>query len=128
MKTWYYRFISLNLLTKGQTQVSHSSDQESLITSFRKNIPLFQALGDPVRQDIIQILIKNGTLNVNRITALTNISRPAISHHLKILKDAKIVEMRKEGNQNMYTLQATETLQNLKTLIKIVEKECGISR
>ena len=38
------------------------------------------------------------------ITARTNLSRPAVSHHLRILKDAGIVKMRKEGTRTYYYL------------------------
>ncbi len=38
------------------------------------------------------------------ITERTNLSRPAVSHHLQILKDAGIVKMRKEGTMTYYYL------------------------
>ena len=41
-------------------------------------------------------------LNVNEITRRTSLSRPAISHHLKILKEAGIVGVRQEGTANYY--------------------------
>ncbi|CAI3251434.1 zinc-binding dehydrogenase [Enterococcus cecorum] len=39
------------------------------------------------------------------ITEKTHLSRPAVSHHIKILKDAGVVEMRKEGTKNYYYLE-----------------------
>lgn len=100
------------------------NENELAINSFRENVPLLQALGDTVRQDIIMILSEKGRLDVGEITALTKTSRPAISHHLKILKDAEVVQMNKEGKHNIYFLQATEPLKKLKNLIKIVEMRC----
>ena len=76
---------------------------------FRDCMPLFIALGDEVRLSIIGVLASSGHddhetdiavslngyrpsgvpgMNVKEITEQTNLSRPAISHHLKILKDA----------------------------------------
>lgn len=100
------------------------SYQESVIDLFRENIQLLQALGDPIRQDIIIILGEKGKLNVSEITSLTNISRPAVSHHLKILKEAGVVKMDRAGKNNIYYLHAKEALQNLKKIIEIVEKTC----
>lgn len=64
------------------------------------------AIGDETRQHIILEMIRmdyNGS-RVPDITAKTNLSRPAVSHHLRILKDAGIVKMRKEGRLNYYYL------------------------
>jgi ArsR family transcriptional regulator, arsenate/arsenite/antimonite-responsive transcriptional repressor len=98
--------------------------EDTVEISFRENIPLLMALGDPVRQDIIMILIEHGSKNVSEITSMTNTSRPAISHHLKVLKDAKVVSMIKEGKHNLYYLNAKESLQKLKELIETVERKC----
>ena len=48
-------------------------------------------------------------LNVNEITRRTSLSRPAISHHLKILKDAGLVGVRQEGTANYYYLTLRES-------------------
>ena len=83
--------------------------------------------GDQVRQHIIiQMLIcnQNGSthcngMRVGEIAALTNLSRPAISHHLQILKDAGILNMRREGTKNYYYFDTdTMTLQNLICLLE----------
>lgn len=69
-------------------------------------------------------MTKNEQLNVSEITSLTKISRPAVSHHLKILKDANVVKMDKRGKNNVYFLDAKESLQGLKMLIEEVEEIC----
>ena len=50
---------------------------------------VFQAIADPVRRDIIDLLSKE-TLTVNEVAQHFDISRPAISKHLKILKEDKL--------------------------------------
>ena len=63
-------------------------------------------IGDETRQHIILEMIRmddNGA-RVPDITERTNLSRPAVSHHLQILKDAGIVKMRKEGRMTYYYL------------------------
>ena len=64
------------------------------------------AMGDETRQHIILEMMRmdyHGS-RVPDITEKTNLSRPAISHHLQILKDAGIVKMRKEGTMTYYYL------------------------
>ena len=64
------------------------------------------AMGDETRQHIILEMMRmdyNGS-RVPDITARTNLSRPAVSHHLQILKDAGIVKMRREGTMTFYYL------------------------
>lgn len=66
---------------------------------------MLNAIGDENRQYIINELLKvDGDigLRVNDIAAKANISRPAVSRHLKVLKDAKIVKIRKDGTKNYY--------------------------
>ena len=84
-------------------------------------MPLFIALGDEVRLTIIEALawpkpLDQHGLNVNQITEKTSLSRPAISHHLKILKEAGLVSVRQEGTSNYYYLtiaDSTRVLLNL---------------
>ena len=65
------------------------------------------ALGDEKRQAIIIRLLEEETcqgIQVGEMIEATGLSRPAISHHLKILRQAKIVAYRSEGTKNFYYL------------------------
>ena len=53
-----------------------------------------------------------GGVRVGAITEKTNISRPAVSHHLKILKEAGLVKMRREGTKNYYYFDADAEAMN----------------
>lgn len=70
----------------------------------------FTAIGDETRQNIIITLLESNCtgIRVGEITERTHLSRPAVSHHLKILKEAKIVGMRREGTRNYYYLNTDE--------------------
>jgi DNA-binding transcriptional ArsR family regulator len=61
------------------------------------------ALGDPTRRAILERLL-NGPLPVGELARDFTVSRPAISQHLRILKDAKLVVDRPEGNRRLYEL------------------------
>lgn len=59
---------------------------------------VFQAIADPIRRDIIELLAEE-TLTVNAIAEKFEISRPAISKHLKILKECEIIDYKKNGRE-----------------------------
>ena len=66
------------------------------------------ALGDEKRQVIIIKLLEKSDckgIQVGDLIEATGLSRPAISHHLKILRQAKIVNYRSEGTRNFYYLE-----------------------
>lgn len=94
------------------------------IEVFRECIPLFNALSDPARQDIILLLAEVESLSVNEISEKSNLSRPTISHHLKIMKDNNLVTIEKKGKQRLYSLSLDQSIEQLKRLINIVESEC----
>ena len=63
------------------------------------------ALGDPTRRAILGQL-RRGPPSVGTLAKAFPISRPAISPHLKILKDARLVSDRPEGTRRLYQLDA----------------------
>jgi DNA-binding transcriptional ArsR family regulator len=65
----------------------------------------FEALGDPNRREILRLL-KDGDKPVQEIAAAMPISRPAVSRHLRLLKDAGLVAETAEGTRRIYHLQA----------------------
>jgi DNA-binding transcriptional ArsR family regulator len=77
------------------------------------------AIGDETRQSIIITLLQNESsgMRVGEITNKTHLSRPAVSHHLQILKDAKIISMRRRGTMNYYYMSANETEWNKLALL-----------
>ena len=103
-------------------------DGKELEQQFHSCMPLFIALGDEVRLSIIETLTRASQagnelgLNVNEITRQTSLSRPAISHHLKILKDSGLVEARQEGTSNYYRLTLIESTRRLMQLGYLVEE------
>ncbi len=66
---------------------------------------VFGSLADPTRRDILQRL-QLGSLNVSEIAAVYNVSLAAISKHLKILEQARLVVKRKKGKERIVSLDA----------------------
>jgi len=59
---------------------------------------VFQAIADPTRREIINLLASQ-SLNLNAIAANFEMSRPAISQHIKILMECDLVEIKKDGRE-----------------------------
>lgn len=57
---------------------------------------VFQAIADPTRREILDI-VANKNINLNAVAEHFNISRPAISKHIKILAECGLIVMRQEG-------------------------------
>lgn len=70
---------------------------------------VFQAIADPVRRDIIE-LISNESLTVNDVAEKFEISRPAISKHIKILNECGIVEINQKGRERYCIIQPQNLL------------------
>ena len=64
---------------------------------------LFKVFADSTRMKIIAALLE-GELNVSEIAAITNSTPSAISHQLRVLKQAKLVKGRKDGKAVYYSL------------------------
>jgi ArsR family transcriptional regulator, arsenate/arsenite/antimonite-responsive transcriptional repressor len=65
---------------------------------------VFKALGDPTRLEIISLLTESENLCVNVIAEKTGMSQPAISQHLKVLKNAGFLDAKKMGMHVHYCL------------------------
>lgn len=76
--------------------------------------PFFIALGEEIRQKIILDILDAGVdgLNVMTLTSMSHLSRPAISHHLKVLKDSGLVIAEKKGTQIFYKVSLSDSFLN----------------
>lgn len=100
-----------------------------LADQFARCSKLLAAIGDETRQHLIIEMMKIGKcsgVRVGEITEKTNLSRPAVSHHLSIMKDAGIVKVRKEGTKNYYYFDP-ET-ESFALLISTLQTAAEISR
>ena len=66
----------------------------------------FDALGDPTRRAVFKRL-RAGARSVGEIAKGLDVSRPAVSQHLKVLKEARLVTDRAEGTRRLYTVDTT---------------------
>lgn len=73
---------------------------------------VFAALGNPTRRELLGLLLDQGPQPVHQLAAHFAMRRPSVSEHLKVLKDAGLVNERKQGRQRYYQLEA-EPLQEV---------------
>ena len=73
--------------------------QEALL----KLAELFKILGDPTRLKIVELLLEN-EMCVNHIAETRGMGQSAISHQLRVLRQARLVTYRKEGKTAYYSL------------------------
>ena len=85
---------------------------------------MLDAARDPVRMEIIFLLAREGRMNVGDIAARFRQSRPAISHHLRVLKDAEIVRSEKVGQEVYYWLDCDRVVAALRQLADALECCC----
>jgi DNA-binding transcriptional ArsR family regulator len=65
---------------------------------------IFYAIAEPTRRSIIEMLAKKGRLSATDISDKFSQSAPAISQHLKVLREAHVVHVEKQGKQRIYQL------------------------
>ena len=71
----------------------------------------FLALAEPTRLGIIDLLSVRGELSASDISSRLQSSASAISHHLKVLREAKLVIMRKKAQQRIYQLDTATMIE-----------------
>ena len=72
---------------------------------------MFYALADPTRRKILELLASQGELSATQIYANFPISAPAISQHLKVLREAGLVKMEKRAQQRIYQINPQTMLE-----------------
>jgi ArsR family transcriptional regulator len=66
----------------------------------------FKALADPTRRTILQML-RSGEMTAGELSQRFDMSKPSVSHHFSVLKQADLITSRKEGQQIYYALNTT---------------------
>lgn len=98
---------------------------------YAKEIPIiwndvskvFSALGDQQRQRILLTFDKGERLNVTQLAEVSTLSRPTVSHHLKILREAGVLSSQKEGKEVFYWINKTQLEDVLSRVLGHVKQE-----
>jgi len=66
----------------------------------------FKALADPTRREILQLL-RQREMTAGELAEHFDMSKPSVSHHFSVLKQADLISSRREGQQIFYSLNTT---------------------
>ena len=83
---------------------------------------LFHALAEPTRRDIIELLASNGQLSATDISNNFTVSAPAISQHLKVLREANFVRVEKRAQHRIYRIN-TEAMSEIEEWVQEMTKQ-----
>jgi DNA-binding transcriptional ArsR family regulator len=72
---------------------------------------MFYALGEPTRREIIEVLAESGQLSATDICDKFPVSHPAISQHLKVLREARLVRVEKQAQRRLYQINPETMLE-----------------
>ena len=99
-------------------------------TDYTRQIPdpwrnmsrVFSALGDEHRQRILLTFDKGERLNVGQLVSVSTLSRSAVSHHLKILREAGVLESRKEGKQVFFWINRDNLDESISAVLNYIKE------
>ena len=103
-------------------RAEHPADRCS-IAILNDCIPMFEALKDPMRQQIVVHLLQHGPQTVGEISQASPLSRTAVSHHVKLLEQAGLLSITKVATRRICQVRSDEALGLLKGLVAALESD-----
>jgi DNA-binding transcriptional ArsR family regulator len=80
----------------------------------------FRALADPTRREILDLLGR-GEMTAGALAEKFDMSKPSMSHHFAVLKDADLITSRREGQQIWYALNTTVVQDVMAWAMQLIE-------
>lgn len=88
---------------------------------WRNIAKVYTALGDEHRQRILLTFDSGERLNVGQIVAVSTLSRSAVSHHLKLLREAGVLQSRKEGKEVFFWINKEFLVEAMETVVDYIK-------
>ena len=85
---------------------------------------VFKALSDPTRREILRLLSR-GEKTAGELASKFDMTKPSMSHHFAVLKDAELVSSRRDGQQIWYSLNTTVAQDAIAWVMDLVERSSG---
>ena len=85
---------------------------------------VFKALSDPTRREIMRLL-SQGEKTAGELASKFDMTKPSMSHHFAVLKDAELVSSRRDGQQIWYSLNTTVAQDAIAWVMDLVERSSG---
>jgi len=90
---------------------------------YNLHMDMFVALADPTRRHILELLASSGELPATAIYEHFPVSPQAVSQHLKVLREAHLVEMEKHAQKRLYRLNP-QTLSQFEAWVQQMQRRC----
>lgn len=82
---------------------------------------VFKALSDPTRREILRLL-SHGEKTAGELAEQFDMTKPSMSHHFTVLKDAELITSRREGQQIWYRLNSTVAQDAIAWVMELVDR------
>jgi DNA-binding transcriptional ArsR family regulator len=96
---------------------------KEILETWQNVAKVFIALGDEHRQHILLNFDRGERLNVSQIVETSTLSRPAVSHHLKILREAGVLGSVKEGKEVFFWVEKAFLHDALSAVLTYIDEE-----
>ncbi len=83
---------------------------------------VYAALGDAHRQRILLTFEPGERLNIGEIVEVSTLSRTAVSHHLRVLREAGVLQCRKEGKEVHYWINKDFLVEAMQTVVEFIKR------
>jgi ArsR family transcriptional regulator len=94
----------------------------SIPRPWRNIAKVYTALGDEHRQRILLTFERGEKLNVGQIVAVSTLSRTAVSHHLRILREAGVLSSEKVGKEVYFWLNKDFLVESMETVVDYIRR------
>lgn len=84
--------------------------------------PIFAALGDETRLQLVARLGREGPLSIAKLTERTTITRQAVAKHLRVLEGAGVVVGSRDGRESVWTLE-TKRLEDARAHLEVISRQ-----
>jgi DNA-binding transcriptional ArsR family regulator len=112
----------------GLTEFDYMATNVVMNKNYMRTIPrewrtiskVYAALGDEHRQRILLTFEPDERLNIGAIVAVSTLSRTAVSHHLRILREAGVLQRRKEGKEVYFWINKKFLIEAMETVVEFI--------
>ena len=91
-------------------------------SEWRNISKVYTALGDEHRQRILLTFEPGERLNIGQIVEVSTLSRTAVSHHLRILREAGVLQSRKEGKEVYFWINKEFLIEAMETVVDYIKR------
>ncbi len=98
----------------------------AIVRSSQALAGVFAALGDPTRLRLIAVLCAGGAFSIAQLTANTNITRQAVTKHLRVMAAAGVVRDMKSGRERLWQLDPAR-IEEAKRTLEVIGRQWEIA-